>query len=82
MEFYSIMKVLEEEKPLLLRKITRGLSRIRKGLEKCLYLGNINSKRLVMQKIMLKCNGKCSINRPEDFVIATGRMKVLEDFVN
>ena len=27
------------------RKITRGLSRIHKGLEKCLYLGNINSKR-------------------------------------
>ena len=27
------------------RKITRGLSRIDVGLEKCLYLGNIDAKR-------------------------------------
>ena len=27
------------------RKITRGLSRINAGLDKCLYLGNLNSKR-------------------------------------
>ena len=27
------------------RKITRGLSRIAKGLEDCLYLGNLDAKR-------------------------------------
>ena len=41
------------------RKITRGLSRIDKGIDKCLYLGNLNSKRDCgyMPKIMLKFSG-------------------------
>tara|TARA_B100000242_G_scaffold147020_1_gene104795 strand:+ start:866 stop:1909 length:1044 start_codon:yes stop_codon:yes gene_type:complete len=64
------------------RKITRGLSRIHKGLEKCLYLGNINSKRdwghakdyVEMQWKMLQ------LNEPEDFVIATGRMESVRRF--
>ena len=64
------------------RKITRGLTRIHKGLEKCLYLGNINSKRdwghakdyVEMQWKMLQ------LNEPEDFVIATGRMESVRRF--
>ena len=40
------------------RKITRGLSRIKHGLQKCIYLGNLDAKRdWAMQKTMWKCNG-------------------------
>ena len=64
------------------RKITRGLTRIEKGLDKCLYLGNIDAKRdwghakdyVEMQWMMLQ------IERPEDFVIATGRMETVRRF--
>ena len=56
------------------RKITRGLARIKLGLQKCLYLGNLNAKRdwghakdyVEMQWLMLQQE------TPEDFVIASG----------
>jgi len=65
------------------RKITRGLSRIDAGLDKCLYLGNLDSKRdwghakdyVEMQWLMLQQK------IPEDFVIATGRMETVRRFV-
>ena len=64
------------------RKITRGLTKIEKGLEKCLYLGNIDAQRdwghakdyVKMQWMMLQ------IDNPEDFVIATGRMETVRRF--
>ena len=65
------------------RKITRGLARIRLGLEDCLYLGNLDAKRdwghardyveakwLILQQ-----------PDPEDFVIATGQQYSVRDFV-
>src|SRR5688572_13207822 len=65
------------------RKITRGLARIRLGLEDCLYLGNLDAKRdwghardyveakwLILQQ-----------PEPEDFVIATGQQYSVRDFV-
>ena len=65
------------------RKITRGLARIDAGLEDCLYLGNLDSKRdwghakdyVYMQWLMLQQK------KPEDFVIATGRMESVRKFV-
>ena len=65
------------------RKITRGLARINEGLENCLYMGNINSKRdwghakdyVYMQWLMLQQDD------PEDFVIASGRMKTVRSFI-
>ncbi len=65
------------------RKITRGLSRIDAGLDKCIYLGNLNSKRdwghakdyVRMQWLMLQQT------EPEDFVIATGRMETVRKFI-
>ena len=65
------------------RKITRGLSRINKGLEKCLYLGNLDSLRdwghakdyIEMQWLMLQQE------TPEDFVIATGRQESVRRFI-
>jgi len=65
------------------RKITRGLSRIDQGLEKCLYLGNLESLRdwghakdyVEMQWKMLQQD------TPEDYVIATGRQESVRTFV-
>jgi len=64
------------------RKITRGLTRINHGIEECLYLGNIDSKRdwghakdyVEMQWLMLQQD------QPEDFVIASGRMETVRRF--
>lgn len=66
------------------RKITRALSRIKLGLQDCLYLGNLDSKRdwghardyVEMQWLMLQQE------KPEDFVIATGVQYSVRDFVN
>ena len=66
------------------RKITRGLARIKLGLQDCLYLGNLNAKRdwghakdyVEMQWLMLQQD------QPEDFVIATGVQHTVRDFVN
>ena len=65
------------------RKITRATAKIALGLEKCIYLGNLNAKRdwghakdyvegmyLILQH-----------NKPEDFVLATGVTTTIRDFV-
>ncbi len=65
------------------RKITRGLARIDAGLDKCIYLGNLDSKRdwghakdyVAMQWLMLQQK------KPDDFIIATGRMESVRKFV-
>ncbi len=65
------------------RKITRGLANIAQGLEPCLYMGNMDSKRdwghakdyVRMQWLMLQQD------KPEDFVIATGRQHSVREFV-
>ena len=66
------------------RKITRALAKIKLGLQKTLYLGNLNSKRdwghardyVEVQWLMLQQA------KPEDFVIATGKQHSVRDFVN
>jgi GDPmannose 4,6-dehydratase len=66
------------------RKITRALSRIKLGLQTCLYLGNLDAKRdwghakdyVEMQWLMLQQD------QPEDFVIATGEQYSVRDFVD
>jgi GDPmannose 4,6-dehydratase len=65
------------------RKITRGLSNIAMGLDKCLYMGNIDSLRdwghakdyVKMQWLMLQQP------EPEDFVIATGVQYSVREFI-
>ncbi len=65
------------------RKITRGLSRIKLGLEEKLYLGNLNAKRdwgyakdyaegmwLMLQQ-----------EKPEEFILATGETHSVRDFI-
>lgn len=66
------------------RKITRGLSNIAIGLERCLYMGNIDSFRdwghakdyVRMQWMMLQQE------EPEDFVIATGVQYSVREFIS
>ncbi len=65
------------------RKITRGLCNIAQGLEKCLYMGNMDALRdwghahdyVRMQWMMLQQD------KPQDFVIATGRQISVRDFL-
>jgi len=65
------------------RKITRGLSNIAQGLEKCLYMGNMDALRdwghakdyVRMQWMMLQQD------QPEDFVIATGVQYSVRQFI-
>ena len=65
------------------RKVTRGLANIAQGLERCLYMGNIDALRdwghardyarapwLMLQQ-----------DRPEDFVIASGHQHSVRDFI-
>ncbi len=65
------------------RKISRGVAKIALGLQDCLYLGNMNSRRdwghakdyveamyLILQQ-----------EKPEDYVIATGITTTIRDFV-
>ena len=66
------------------RKITRGLSRINEGLESFLFIGNLNAKRdwghakdyVEMQWLMLQQE------KPEDYVIASGRMETVRNFID
>jgi GDPmannose 4,6-dehydratase len=65
------------------RKITRGLASIACGLEKCLYMGNLDAMRdwghakdyVRMQWLMLQQD------EPDDFVIATGQQISVREFV-
>ena len=66
------------------RKITRGLARIKLGLESCLYLGNLDARRdwghardfIEAQWLMLQ--------QPtaDDYVIATGEQHSVREFVD
>lgn len=65
------------------RKITRGLARIKLGIDKCLYLGNLDAKRdwgyakeyVEAMWLMLQQP------KPEDYVIATGETHTVREFV-
>jgi GDPmannose 4,6-dehydratase len=65
------------------RKITRGLARIKVGLQDCVFLGNLDAKRdwghardyVEMQWLMLQQE------EPDDFVIATGQQFSVREFV-
>jgi len=65
------------------RKITRGIARIKAGLDKKLYLGNLDAKRdwgfapcyiEAMYKMLQQ-------NEPDDYVIATGETHSVKEFL-
>jgi GDPmannose 4,6-dehydratase len=66
------------------RKITRALSRIKLGIDKKLYLGNIHAKRdwghakdyIKMSWLMLQKK------TPDDYVVATGKQYTVKQFIS
>jgi GDPmannose 4,6-dehydratase len=65
------------------RKITRGVARIRAGLDDCVYLGNLDAKRdwghakdYVRGMWMM-----VQADEPGDFVLATGETRTVRTFV-
>lgn len=65
------------------RKITRGVARIRAGLQQKLFLGNLDAKRdwgyapeyvEAMWRMM-------QLEKPDDFVVATGEAHTVREFV-
>jgi len=66
------------------RKITRGLARVKVGLQDCVFLGNLDAKRdwghardyVEMQWLMLQQD------EAQDYVIASGQQLSVRDFVN
>ena len=65
------------------RKITRGMANIAQGLERCLYIGNMDALRdwghakdyVRMQWLMLQQE------TPKDYVIASGKQYSVRDFI-
>jgi len=64
------------------RKITMAVARIKRGLQECLYLGNLDSKRdwghakdyVEAMWLMLQAE------KPQDFVVATGETHSVREF--
>ena len=65
------------------RKITMAVARISRGLQKCLYMGNIDARRdwgyapdyVEMMWMMLQQE------TPDDYVVATGEMHTVREFI-
>ena len=65
------------------RKITRGLANIAQGIDRCLFMGNLDALRdwghardyVVAQWLMLQQD------QPEDFVIASGTQHSVRQFI-
>ena len=65
------------------RKVTRGLARIKEGLQERLFIGNLDARRdwghardyVRMMWLMLQKN------EPDDYVIATGRQHSVREFI-
>lgn len=83
MEYYSIMKVQEEE-IVLFQKITETVAKISKNKNIVLKLGNLNARRdwgyaaeyvEAMWKML-------QLKKPYDLVISTGETHSVRDFVN
>jgi len=66
------------------RKITRGLARIKLGLQECLYLGNLNALRdWGHARDYVDAQWRILQQRePDDFVIATGVQYSVREFVD
>src|SRR3989344_5748126 len=65
------------------RKITRGIARIRAGLDKKLYLGNLDAKRDwgYAPEYMEAAHLMMQQSKPDDYVIGTGETHSVKEFV-
>ena len=65
------------------RKVTRAVARIHKGMQQCLFMGNIDAKRdwghardyVRMMWMMLQ------MEEPDDYVVATGETNTVRSFI-
>ena len=66
------------------RKITRALARIKLGLQEKLYLGNLDAKRdWGYAPEFTDCMWRIlQLDEPDDFVIATGEMHTVREFLD
>ena len=65
------------------KKIAKTAARIKKGLDKKIYLGNINAKRdWGYSKDYVKYMWKSlQLKKPQDFVLGTGKLHSVKDFL-
>ena len=65
------------------KKIAKAAARIKKGLDKKIYLGNINAKRdWGYSKDYVKYMWKSlQLKKPQDFVLGTGKLHSVKDFL-
>ena len=65
------------------KKIAKAATRIKKGLDKKIYLGNINAKRdWGYSKDYVKYMWKSlQLKKPQDFVLGTGKLHSVKDFL-
>ncbi len=65
------------------RKITRGLARIKAGLEDCVYLGNMSARRDWghAKDFCEAMHAMLQQDAPDDYVIATGKQYSVREFV-
>ena len=65
------------------RKITRGIARIRAGLDKKLYLGNLDAKRDwgYAPEYMEAVHLMMQQSKPDDYVIGTGETHSVREFI-
>ena len=65
------------------KKIAKATARIKKGLDKKIYLGNINAKRdWGYSKDYVKYMWKSlQLKKPQDFILGTGKLHSVRDFL-
>ena len=65
------------------KKIAVSAARIKKGLDKKIYLGNINAKRdWGYSKDYVRYMWKClQVNKPNDFILGTGKLHSVKEFL-
>ncbi len=73
----------KKDKSFVLRKISSSVAKIKTGLQSKIFLGDINSKRDwghakdFVRAMWLICQQK----KPDDYVIGTGKLHSVEDFI-
>ena len=67
----------------ILRKISLGVTKIHKGKEDCIYLGNLNAKRDIgyAKDFVYGMWLMLQQDEPDDYVLATGKQYTIREFV-
>ena len=72
----------KKDKRFVLRKISNSVAKIKLGLQNKIKLGNIKSQRdWGTQKILLKQCGYMSTKKGDDYIIGTGKLHSVKQFL-